>query len=261
MNLVDVIIPFTVVLFTISVGVVLLYQNFQKNLMALELEKAAIEAKQRDKLLQNSIMVQEEERKRIAQDLHDELGAVISIMKMNLTLIRQKQYDAGINDEVTSRNVQNLIDLSESAMASVRNISHQLMPPQLETFGLVKSIESFIWQINQSGNIKVLFTHEAEWPVIKWPVALGIYRIIIELINNTIKHAQAHNIFLEFNYLDENLIINFKDDGIGFPDTLEAGQGLGLISMDARARAMNGRFSYSNGPDSGIIAKLSVCGY
>ncbi|PWK73822.1 histidine kinase [Mucilaginibacter oryzae] len=257
MNIVDIIIPFTVALFIISVGVVLLYQNFQKNLIALELEKAELEARQRDELLQNSIMVQEEERKRIAQDLHDDLGAVISIIKMNLMLMRQKQNENVVADDPAG-NVQNLINLSETAMASVRNISHQLMPPQLEAFGLLKSIESVVDQINQLGEIEVHFVFKPDWPFVKWPVALSIYRIIMELFNNTLKHALARNVFLEFDCLNGNLIIKFSDDGTGFPDGLDAGGGLGLVSIDARARAMNGRFDYGNGAEKGIAVILTI---
>jgi signal transduction histidine kinase len=257
MNLIDIIIPFTVTLFIVAVGVVFLYQNFQKNLMALELEKVAIEAKRRDELLNNSIMVQEEERKRIAQDLHDDLGAVISILRMNLKLMSQKQDTVDMNGAPIG-SIQNMISLSETAMASLRNISHQLMPPQLEAFGIVKSIESVVGQINQSGVIMVHFVLKCEWPFIKWPVALGIYRIIMELTNNTIKHAHAHNIFLEFNYLNSYLIINFNDDGIGFPDILNIERGLGLTSMEARARAMNGRFDCHNGPEGGVEAILTI---
>lgn len=257
MNLVDIIIPFTVTLFIVAAGVVLLYQNFQKNLMALELEKAAIEVKQRDELLQNSIMVQEEERKRIAQDLHDDLGAVISIIRMNLVLISQKQ-GAEVGGGAPAVNIQNLVNLSETAMASLRNISHQLMPPQLEAFGLVKSIESVVGQINQSGDIKVHFALKSDWPVIKWTVALGVYRIVMELINNTIKHAHARNIFLELSCLNKNLVVNFNDDGTGLPDISAIDRGLGLTSMEARARAMNGRFDFHNGAEKGVAAILTI---
>lgn len=259
MNLVDVIIPFTIALFVIAVGVVFLYQNFQKNLVQLELEKAELRSKQQDELLRNSIMVQEEERKRIAGDLHDEIGAVISIVKMNLILMRQTQ-ESSLAVAPPISGIQNLINLSDTAITSVRSISHQLMPPQLEAFGLIRTIESVVDNINQSGGIRVDFRLKSDWPVIKWPVALGIYRIIMELINNTVKHAQASHILLEFDCLNGGLMINFEDDGTGFPETAETqkGSGLGMGSMEARARAMNGQLTYSNGIDKGIIAILTI---
>ncbi|WP_448700659.1 sensor histidine kinase [Mucilaginibacter sp. AW1-3] len=257
MNSVDAIIPFTIILFIIALGVIFLYVNFQKNLIEVELEKAELKSIQQDELLRNSIMIQEEERKRIAGDLHDEIGAVISIIKMNLMLMRQKQGAVQTNS-ATAEGIQNLINLSETAISSVRNISHQLMPPQLEAFGLIKTVESVIDHINQSGEITVNFIVKCEWPVIEWPVALGIYRILMELINNTIKHAKAGNIFLEFDYLSGDLIINFEDDGLGFPEAIPNQSGLGLTSMEARARALNGRFEYGNGDERGTKATITI---
>lgn len=257
MSSIDAIIPFTIILFIIAFGVVFLYVNFQKNLIEVELEKAELKSAQQDELLRNSIMVQEEERKRIAGDLHDEIGAVISIIKMNLMLMRQKQEGAQADNNAVA-SIRNLINLSETAISSVRNISHQLMPPQLEAFGLVKTIESVTGQINQSGEIKVSFNVKHDWPVISWPVALGIYRILMELINNTLKHAKAANIFLEFDYLNGSLTVNFEDDGIGFPETVQTQSGLGLTSMEARARALNGRFEYGNGLERGITATITI---
>jgi signal transduction histidine kinase len=256
-NIVDIIVPFTVALFIIAVGVVLLYQNFQRNLIELDLEKAELKSAQQDELLRNSIMVQEEERKRIASDLHDEIGAVISIIKMNLILMSQKQ-ESTMLETSSAKGLQNLISLSDTAIASVRSISHQLMPPQLEAFGLVKTIESVVDNINQSGEIEIYFTVKCEWPLIEWPVALGIYRIIMELINNTIKHAGARHVNLEFDCLSDTLTVNFEDDGQGFPDTESAQRGLGIISMEARAKAMNGQFEYCNGPIKGIKATLTM---
>ncbi len=257
MNLTDIIIPFTIVLFVIAFGVVLLYQNFQKTLVELELEKKAIEAKQQNELLQNSIIVEEQERKRIARDLHDDLGAIISIINMNLKLMRQKQW-AAENDSQHTVHIDNLINLSAKAIDSIRSISHQLMPAQLELFGLIKTVVSVIKHVNQSEELKAELIINCEWPVIKWEVALGAYRIIMELINNTIKHANAKYMLLIFECEDKNLVIHFEDDGIGFSDLKETIAGLGLTNMEARAKVMHGQFEYGNGSETGIKATVTI---
>jgi signal transduction histidine kinase len=257
MNGIEMIVPFTIILFIIAFGVILLYTNFQKNLIALELEQAQLKSLQQDELLRNSILVQEQERKRIAGDLHDEIGAVVSILKMNLILMRQK-HEQTSKDIQQVKDIQNLINLANTAISSVRNISHQLTPPQLEAFGLVKTIESVISNINQSGNLRVDFSVKCEWPIIEWPIALGIYRIIMELINNTIKHANANYILLAFACTNQNLVVTFEDDGNGFSDTSPLNAGLGLISMESRAKALNGQFAYQNGKENGISAILHI---
>jgi signal transduction histidine kinase len=253
----DIIIPLTIILVAIASGVVLLYLNFQRSLMKLELEKTAIEAKQQHELLQNSIIVEEQERKRIARDLHDDLGATISIINMNLKLIRQKQR-LGENDSQYTVSIDNIIDLSTRAIDTIRSISHQLMPTQLELFGLMKTVMAVIRDVNQSGKLKAELMMNCEWPEIKWEVALGAYRIIMELINNTIKHANASYILLTFDCENQNLVIQYEDDGIGFPDLEKNPAGLGLTNMEARAQGMHGQFKYGNGSERGIKATVTI---
>ena len=245
-SLIDVIIPFTIVLFIIAVGVVLLYTHFQKNLYRQELDKAALKSTQDEELLRNSIFVQEEERKRIANDLHDELGAVISIIRMNLVLIQQKVKKKETISPDLLWSVESLIGLSESGIASVRNISHQLMPPQLETFGLVKTLEYFTEKINTSGKISICLSVKNELPPLQWPVTLGLYRIIMELISNTIKHAGAKKITIEFDYYGHDLLFHFKDDGRGIDFTNEDKTGMGFKNIEARTMALKGKFEYGN---------------
>ncbi|WP_342647905.1 histidine kinase [Mucilaginibacter sp. CSA2-8R] len=257
MALTDIIIPLTIILFAIAFGVVLLYQNFQRSLVKLELEKIAMEAKQQNELLQNSIMVEEQERKRIARDLHDDLGATISIINMNLKLIRQQQW-LNENQSQYFLSIDNIIDLSTRAIDTIRSISHQLMPTQLELFGLMKTVVALIKDINQSGKIKAELIINHEWPDVKWEVALGAYRIIMELINNTIKHANASHILLSFARDKQSLLIHFEDDGIGFQNDEENKAGLGLTNMEARAQGMHGHFTYGNGAEKGIKAIVSI---
>jgi len=244
-SLIDVIIPFTIVLFIIAVGVVLLYTNFQKNLYRQELDKAALKSAQSEELLRNSIFVQEEERKRIASDLHDELGAVISMIRMNLVLIQQKIKEKKTGPHLAS-SVDSLISLSESGIASVRSISHELMPPQLETFGLVKTLEYFTEKINASGNINICLSMKNELPPLQWPVTLGLYRIIMELINNSIKHAAAETIVLEFEYHHGYLRFHFVDDGKGMGLGDQNKPGMGFKNIEARTLALKGTFEYGN---------------
>jgi len=245
-SLVDIIIPFTIVLFIIAVGVVLLYAHFQKNLYRQELDKATLRSAQQEELLRNSIFIQEEERKRIASDLHDELGAVISIIRMNLVLIQQKvKKKESVATDVISA-VDGLISLSESGISSVRNISHQLMPPQLESFGLIKTLERFVETINASGKLNICLSVKNELPHLDWPVTLGLYRISMELINNTLKHAGAKKITMEFDYDKHHLMLYFKDDGKGLNINSEDKAGMGFKNIEARISALKGSIAYGD---------------
>jgi len=258
-SLVDIMIPFTIVLFIIAVGVVLLYAHFQKNLYRQELDKATLKSAQQEELLRNSIFIQEEERKRIASDLHDELGAVISIIRMNLVLIQQKikKKETAAPDMITA--VDGLISLSESGIASVRNISHQLMPPQLESFGLIRTLERFVETINASGKLNICLSVKNELPDLGWPIALGLYRISMELMNNTIKHAGAKKITIEFDYDDHDLLLYFKDDGKGLDLNSEDKTGMGFKNIEARISALKGSITYGNNTEhAGFKARVKL---
>ncbi|TDX00903.1 sensor histidine kinase [Dinghuibacter silviterrae] len=230
-----VIVPFSIVLFIIAVGVVLLYQNFQKNLYQKELDNAAIKARQQEELLSNSIEVQEAERKRIAADMHDELGAVFSITRMNLLLLLKKEPSP---EKIEA--LQKLVGLSETGLQTVRTISHQLMPPQLEAFGLVKTLSSIAETMNKAGHIQISFEQKSPLPVLEWMTTLGLYRIIMEWIANTVKHAGATEICIELAVVKETLYVTYMDNGRGLGPGDRQRAGMGFKNIEARVNAMKG---------------------
>src|SRR5690606_38427100 len=113
--------PLTLIIFIIVTGVVLLNLHFQKNLLKQKIRQEEMESIHQNDLLRSSIHAAEEERKRIAQDLHDELGAVLAIMRMNLVMLEQKNKDGA---EALIAALQNARQFSETALANVRSISH-----------------------------------------------------------------------------------------------------------------------------------------
>lgn len=186
-------------------------------------------------LLKQSIDVQEEERKRIAQDLHDELGAVLSIARMHLVHLE------GIQTEKENRQgLQQARTLTENALLTMRRISHELMPLQLQKYGLIKTLEALAKQINDANKISVeLLTPEDE---ARWskPAERGLYRMIMEMINNTIKHAQADRIQITIHQSLDHLVVTYADNGTGLPENHS--KGLGLQNIDARINALGGTF-------------------
>jgi signal transduction histidine kinase len=263
-SLIGVIIPITLVVFIISIGVVLLYQHYQKNLYRQKLEQESLKGIHQQELLRNSLLVQEEERKRIASDLHDELGATLSILRMHLV-------QAAGKPEITQQimAIGQLIELSNAALSSVRQISHQLMPPQLENFGLIKTLESVINGINSSQSVEINLSFSMHWPsMLAWPTSLGLYRVVMELLQNSLKHAHASTIWITFDCESDWLSCHYRDDGSGLPPELSRGSGLppelspgkgmGLKNMEARAIAMDGVFTYANGTNGGFTAVLKI---
>jgi signal transduction histidine kinase len=253
-GLIDVLAPMLIIVFIIAVGVVLLYQHFQKNLIIHKLREETMKSSHQRELLRANIEAQEEERKRIAHDLHDELGAVLSIMRMNMLMLeRQSAASAsGITD-----GLQNVRGLTESALAGMRSISHRLMPPQLEAFGLIATIESMASQINNAGGLTIELRAPPALSGTPWALSLGLYRILMELVNNTIKHSGAVQALIEIEERNGSIVCRYSDNGSGIlPES--AGKGLGLKSIDGRISAMQGTFAIITPPAGGFCATISV---
>ncbi|MEO9869881.1 sensor histidine kinase [Ekhidna sp.] len=250
LNFLSVLLPLIVVVFIIALGVLLLNQHFQRNLYRQRLEREELRNKHQKDILQSNIEIQESERKRIAKDLHDELGATLSIARMHL--MRLEQMHPSLESKGLSlSNVRNII---ESSISSVRQISHHLMPTQLETFGLIRALESMVDQINDSKQVEIDLNIPSSSTKLSWEKELGLYRIFMELIQNTLKHSQAKRIEISYREEKKDVFIEYNDDGIGLPK--ETVNGLGLKSMEARIKAIGGGLELIRG--KGFTAHLIV---
>lgn len=241
--------PFLGIVFLIALGVLLLNQQFKKKLLGQKLEQEKLKARHQSDLLLASIAVQEEERKRIARDLHDELGAALSMARMHLVQLEQQ------NAEELAARLQHVRRMTENALASVRRISHELMPPQLEQFGLLQTLESTAAEINKLDQLHMTIDAPGYFPRLPFATELGLYRVCMELVNNTIRHAQAHTITLVLQSDPQQLRIEYRDDGKGLP---AAGMknGIGRKSMETRIHSMGGSFILGNAESNGIRALI-----
>jgi signal transduction histidine kinase len=268
-NFLDALLPMAVIIFIIGMGVVLLNQHFQKNLTAQKLQQEALKAVHQNDLLRSSIFAQEEERKRIAQDLHDEVGSIISIMRMHLVIMEGESAaptgDAPtLQGTITSENaaptlagLQNVRRLSDTALASIHSISHQLMPPQLESFGLTDTLKTLVGPIGKAGGLSIDIGDPASTRDLSWIINLALYRIIMELINNTIRHAEAGQVTISIHRDNRHVICHYNDDGNGLPGKY-SGKGLGHKSIEGRVRALEGLLEMGNGPAGGFSAIIRI---
>lgn len=236
--------PLAGVLFLIAAGVILLTQQFRKNLYREQLEQEKLKGKYQKELLRSGILTQEKERKRIAKDIHDELGAVLSITRMHL-LQAERKY--GSDNQQLQSELQNIRRLTENSIDSARKISHQLMPPQLEQFGILKTLESVCGQLNNTGTITASFVcrQEVESPGVDEFLQLTLYRVCMELINNTIKHSDATTLRLVIDDSDATWVIWYEDNGKGM-DASYTGKGMGLNSIKERIVFLDGEVVFNS---------------
>lgn len=205
-------------------------------------------------LLKSSILVQEEERKRIAADIHDELGATLSIARMHLMTL-EKQTNKEETEEALA--LQNIRSLIENSITSVRRISHELMPQNLQMFGLSDTLQRIGTMANSSNNIHVQINCDEDINQLSWDLKLSLYRISLELINNTIKHAKAKHICLDIHYKEHKLLFLYTDDGIGLSENSQK-SGLGQKSIEARAMSIGGTLKVGNNEKGGFYAQLMI---
>jgi signal transduction histidine kinase len=246
--------PLTGIIFLIVLGVLLLNQQFNKKLYRQKLEKEKLKARHQFELLQSSIEVQEEERKRIARDLHDELGAALSMTRMHL--VQLEQQNAANETELPAR-LQNVRFMTEKALASMRRISHELMPPQLENFGLLQTLESTATEINKLDQLQVEINAPENFSRLPLAIELGLYRICMELINNTMRHAAATRIQIHLQKEKNLLQLEYRDNGKGLPEGIIK-KGIGQRSIQTRVHSMGGNLTMKNSKEGGIQVSIEL---
>jgi signal transduction histidine kinase/Flp pilus assembly protein TadD len=206
------------------------------------------------KLIAAKLLVegQEEERKRIATELHDGLGVLLSATKMQFSTIMDKSPENRELIEKASR-------LLEQATGDVRKISHNMMPGLLTKLGFFDAVEDFIEHIDETEGLNASCETIGEPMRLPENNEIMLYRIVQELVNNTLKHAQASNIRLKFQILPEILDIVYADDGIGFDfnEKLNA-ETMGLKSIKSRVDFLNGKMDIDSKPGEGVKYSLQI---
>ena len=186
------------------------------------------------------IATEEKERKRIAQDLHDEIGSILAVLKI------KAQSPAVKSDQMDS-----MMELIDRASGQVRNISHNLMPPEFETTPLETLIRGFFDKLNRDEVIAFNFITSGPPFEFTKAAALNIYRIVLELVSNIIRHSGATHANIQFVFSGTSLSIMAEDDGNGFPPS--AADGKDLKSIRTRVDFLQGRLNIDSGASGTTI--------
>jgi signal transduction histidine kinase len=252
-NIVALILLATLGTFLMVVSFILIYIRNQNKILQQrqQLQQAAL-AHQKE-LLQVVIESQEAERIRIGRDLHDDVGAAISSLRLIIEMFKPVTADDHYNGFIKSS--KGIID---KMMTDVRHISHNLSPTALTYYGLAFAIEEQCGIINQSGKLTVVFSNNAQLLLekITLPAATALYRVLEELLNNTIKHAMASNAVLSFKSSDNLLLIEYADDGVGM-DSNTITKGIGLNNIESRLTVINADYNIETSRGRGFSIKIN----
>jgi two-component system, NarL family, sensor kinase len=229
---------------------------------ALQRKQAEEASRERGKMLRQNesdlrelagklIYAQEEERSRLARELHDDLAQRLAVVAIDVGRLELQLMDppAPVREEL--REMKNgIVRISQD----VHSLSRQLHPSILDDLGLVKAMESECSSFSRREGIEVLFNHENIPRVIPKDVSLSLYRIIQEGLRNISKHACAEHASVSLQGIDHDVLLSVQDDGTGF-DWAEAQEnpGLGFLSMRERARLIHGELSIKSEPEKGTV--------
>ena len=235
---------YTSTAFVLMAGVLIVFFYFsRKKILQNELEKKDLELSYQKEILHAVIITQEAERGRIAQDLHDDISSNLNIISLNSHLLITKNLTESDLNEIS----KNIIHTTTKAIENARRIAHDLLPTVLEKFGLESGVKELCYEINQSKQVTLILENKADFESIKKEYQLHIYRILQELIHNSIRHGKAKQISISFEGSSPSLICNYSDNGFGF-DRLktENKKGLGMKNIESRIGFINGTINYES---------------
>lgn len=208
------------------------------------------------KVLNAVIVTEETERKRLAKNLHDDLGPLLSTAKISVSALKDETYG-----EKETKVFNNAIQAIDEAIRSMKVISNTISPHILNHFGLVKAITSFTDKVRESGRIRIDFNSNLADKRFDFNLEAIIYRVVCELIINTIKHARAGKIMIDLTIENNTIKLNYLDDGKGFKfQEMLRGKttGMGLSNIYSRVKSLNGTINSDSWPGEGLIITIEI---
>jgi signal transduction histidine kinase len=258
--------PFGYALFYYYIGVVieliffslgLAYKRRRDAIEKTEAQEALKLEIEKQKVKQLHVLsdIQEKERSRVAKDLHDGLGSMLSGIKMSLSNMRGNAVMSEENVQVFGRS----LDMLDTSIRELRRVAHNLMPATLLKFGLTAALKDFADFVNQSKTLTVIFQQVGSERRLETQIELGIYRVANELINNALRHASATQLILQLNFEDHSAMLTVEDNGKGFdPGIAQESTGSGWTNIRSRVDFLKGSLDIQTAPGKGTTVTVII---
>jgi two-component system, NarL family, sensor kinase len=249
----SILIASAIVLFIISV---LVYRNYQQKQKLQKQKIAELETQQQLTATEAVLKGEEQERTRLAKDLHDGLGGMLSGIKYSMNSMKGNL----ILTPETALAFERSMDMLDTSIKEMRRVAHNMMPEALVKFGLDTALKDFCNDINQSGALKVNYQSIGmENAGIDQTTAISIYRIVQELINNTMKHAAAKTAIVQVTKSNGQVAVTVEDDGKGFdPAILQNAKGIGWANIQSRVDFLKGKLDINSQEGKGTSVLIEI---
>ncbi|WP_031528605.1 tetratricopeptide repeat-containing sensor histidine kinase [Dyadobacter crusticola] len=243
-----------VVLVSISI---LVYRNITIRKRIAEQEVLQLQ-QEKQLVATNSILKgQEEERTRVARDLHDGLGGLLSGIKLTLNSVKGNV----ILPEESALTFTRALNQLDGAISEMRRVAHSMMPETLVHFGLIDALSDFCDGISASGKLLVSMQHFGFEKRLDSSIEIVLYRIVQELLNNVLKYAEATEVQVQLTKVDNRVSLTVEDNGKGFDiSKLDQNKGAGMRNVQARVDYLNGKLDIQSAPNEGtsILVEIEV---
>ncbi len=231
---------------SIAVANAKLYENLRQHQKRLELLSGA------------RVQAQEEERRRIAREIHDGLGQMLTAIKFNLEVLE----DSFSPQDEEYKRIEDMKYLLDNVMKEAREISYNLLPSVLDDFGLAPALQLLCDRFSKRRDIKVNFISHGPAERLDSKIEIGLYRIAQEAFNNISKHAGAKEVNFQIVRHRDGLRLTIEDDGKGFTAPLNGlnteRKGMGLAGMKERVVSFNGTFTIDSSPGKGTLINVEI---
>ena len=240
-------------LLLLALGIVGFVIRYQRRLLWQQRRLRAVEDAARQQALEAALEAQEEERRRMAAELHDGVGTTLAIVKMHLSALDRPD----LTHEAT--------DLLDQVIGEVRRISRNLLPATLQKFGLPFALEALARTVPADGLTQVVIAQHGTPRRLALRYELIVYRVVQELLGNGLRHAQAANIDITVHFGPSALTIQYVDNGVGFdpaiadaPPVSGHRMGLGFTNLRSRVAVLRGVLEYQSAPGAGSRVWISL---
>jgi signal transduction histidine kinase len=234
----------TIGMLVLTIGLIVFIIFHQRKVIRYQMQLQHMEQEQQKMLLNASIRLQEEERQRIAADLHDDAGPLLATARLYLN-----ENLVNLDKTTQLQSIYNAKQIIDDTIQLIRNISHSLMPPTLKNFGLESAVNDLFQKISGSGSMNASCRFHDYRERLHADQELIIFRVIQELVNNILKHSNASFIHLTQNLSGNKLYIRLHHDGRGitqadFDKLNKSNVGLGLKNIQSRLKLLHGRIYF-----------------
>ena len=242
-------------LLIMSFAVVFFFYFSRRRVIKAELDKANSEIEHQKELLQSTIITQEAERKRIAQDLHDAISSKLNVVSLNANILSEPSISSSDANKIGD----SIYKVTSTVLENSRRIAHDLLPPTLEKFGLQPALEELCEELLETQKFQLVYDLNYPNNFLNSDNELHIFRIVQELMSNSIKHSDATELHLTVNTEENVLSLQYQDDGKGFDiEAMRQAKGLGMSGIENRAAILEGDLQINSSLGNGILINLKL---